>query len=315
MGPTIQGEVMLRLCHLIRRLKGRSITLFILLSTAITSIQAQAVTPYILIDADSGAVLKQEDADVPWYPASLTKMMTLYLVFEALDQKKVSRKTELSVSAKAATQPQKKLGLELGNTITLEEAMYSVATVSANDSAVVLAEGVSGSTAKFVQSMNKMARKLGMLDTHFTNVTGLPNPEQLTSARDMAILARAIIKDYPQYYPIFSTRSITRNGEVLPTYNAFLNRYEGAEGFKTGYTCGSGYNLVAAAKRQDMRLITVVLGAESLSSRMALATQLMDEGFKITPDAPGLMLVAFRRSVPVSLEPEYVLNRPGCAQF
>jgi D-alanyl-D-alanine carboxypeptidase len=294
---------------------GRSLALTLVSICVFFSSTSLAEPPYILIDADSGAVIKQNDADVPWYPASLTKMMTLYLVFEALDEKKLTRSKELSVSTKAATQPKMKLGLEAGNLITLEQAMYSVATVSANDAAVVLAEGVSGSTSKFVDAMNKKARKLGMLDTHFTNVTGLPNAEQWTSARDMAILAQAIIKDYPQYYPIFSNKSVTHNGEVLPTYNAFLNRYQGAEGFKTGYTCGSGYNLVAAAKRDDIRLISVVLGAESLSSRMTLTTQLMDEGFKITPDAPGLMLVAFRRSVPVSLEPEYVLDRPGCAQF
>jgi D-alanyl-D-alanine carboxypeptidase len=306
---------MLRFFRWLSLSKGRSIALMCMLSTSLLSNHASAVTPYILIDADSGAVLKQSDADVPWYPASLTKMMTLYLVFEALDQKKLTRQSALTVSAKAATQPQKKLGLEKDTSIALDKAMYSVATVSANDAAVVLAEAVSGSTSKFVKAMNKMARKLGMLDTHFTNVTGLPNAKQLTSARDMAILARAIIKDYPQYYPIFSNRSLTHEGEVLPTYNAFLNRYQGAEGFKTGYTCGSGYNLVAAAKRDGMRLISVVLGADSLSSRMALTTNLMDEGFKITPDAPGLMLVAFRRSVPISLEPEYVLDRPGCAQF
>jgi len=276
---------------------------------------AHAITPYIIIDADSGAVMQESKADVPWYPASLTKLMTLYVTFEQLSKKKLSLASEMTASLKASQQPNKKLGLEKGEVISVEKAIYALSTISANDAAVALAEHIAGSEKKFARLMNKTAKAVGMQDTVFRNASGLPDAKQQTTARDMAILAQAIIKNYPQYYHVFANRALTHKGEELLSHNAFLYQYQGAEGFKTGYTCGSGYNLVASAKQGDVRLISVVLGAETPQKRLQLTTQLLNEGFELTPDAPGLMLVAFRRSVPLSAEPEYVIERPGCAQF
>lgn len=275
----------------------------------------QTATPYILIDADSGVVMKQSQADMPWYPASLTKLMTLYVTFEQLSKKKLTLKTEMTTSRKASAQPNKKLGLEESEVLTVEKAMYALSTISANDAAIVLAEYISGSEKSFAKLMNKTARAVGMQDTQFRNASGLPDAQQQTTARDMALLAQAIIKNYPQYYHIFSNRVLVHKDEQLLSHNAFLYHYQGAEGFKTGYTCGSGYNLVAVAKQGGVRLISVVLGADTSAKRLQLTTHLLDEGFELTPDAPGLMLVAFRRSVPLKAEPEYVIEREGCAQF
>lgn len=276
---------------------------------------AGAKPSHIIVEAQSGAVIAQQGADLPWYPASLTKMMTLYLTFEALKEKKLALASSLKISSRASQQPAMKLGLVAGETISVQQAINALAAVSANDVAVVLAEHLAGSEQTFVKRMNQAARRLKMLDTHFENASGLPHKDQVTSARDMAILARALLKEFPQYYHYFSSGGLQFNGQRFVSHNGFVARYPGADGFKTGYTCGSGYNLVASAMRKGVRMIVVVLGANSVKERTQMATKLMDKGFQVGADAPGAPLLFLRRSVPLHELPPIVLNRVGCANL
>ncbi|WP_293264345.1 D-alanyl-D-alanine carboxypeptidase family protein [Neptunomonas sp.] len=272
----------------------------------------QAGMPYIVVEAQSGTVIKQLDADVPWYPASLTKMMTLYLAFQSIKKHDLSLNTLLKVSARAQVQPAMKLGVLKGEKITVRKAIIALATVSSNDVAVVLAEGISGTEKKFAEEMSAQARRMGMRDSMFTNATGLPDASQVSSARDLAILARRLLLDFPEYYYFFSNRSFQYKGESFVSHNRFLNTYPGADGFKTGYTCGSGYNLVASARKRDNRLIVVLLGAQSGKQRGDKVKELMDQGFKINPDAPGLTLLALRGSVSARLSAPAVLKGSHC---
>lgn len=276
------------------------------------SVRLQAAMPYIVVEAQSGAVIDQVDADVPWYPASLTKLMTLYLTFQSLQKKQISLNTELVVSAEASKQPPMRLGVRSGDKITVRKAIKALATVSSNDIAVVLAEAISGSEKHFAESMSKQARLLGMKDSVFKNATGLPDAKQVSSARDLAILARRLLLDFPEYYYFFSNRSLEYKGTTFASHNGFLNAYPGADGFKTGYTCGSGYNLVASAINKGSRLIVVVLGAKSSEQRRKRVKELMNKGFRADSDAPGLQLLALRGSVAVSLEAPAVIRGAHC---
>jgi len=288
-------------------------TLVILMCLGLSS--ARAGMSYIVIEAKSGTVINQKDADSPWYPASLTKLMTLYLAFQSLEEKHLSESTLLNVSAQAARQPPMKIGVKSGDSLSVHTAVKILTTISSNDVAVVLAEGMGGSESEFVKKMNAQARLLGMKDTQFANATGLPDAKQITSARDMAILARHLLKDYPQYYHFFSTRSVSYKGVSFQSHNGFLSRYPGADGFKTGYTCGSGYNLVASAKKNNRRLITVVLGAESLSERKKTAVSLMDDSFGVDADYHGLPLLHLRGSVRVNMQAPEIIQGRTCQKL
>lgn len=235
----------------------------------------------IVIDAASGEVLFSRHADSRRYPASLTKMMTLYLTFEALSQGKVHADDVLTVSQQAAAQPPSKLGLGAGQTITLDDAMRATAVRSANDMAVALAEHIGGSEARFTAQMTLKARELGMSQTRYVNANGLPDARQLTSARDLAILARAIMRDYPQYYRYFGLHDWAYNGRDYRNTNGLLRGGNGYDGMKTGYTNASGYNLAASAVRDGRRLITIVLGGRSTASRNQHVAALMDTGFEV----------------------------------
>ncbi|WP_372738470.1 D-alanyl-D-alanine carboxypeptidase family protein [Neptunomonas sp.] len=276
------------------------------------SARLQAAMPYIVVEAQSGAVIDQVDADVPWYPASLTKLMTLYLTFQSLKKQQISLNTVLVVSAKASQQPPMKLGARRGDKITVRKAIQALATVSSNDIAVVLAEAISGSEKKFAENMSKQARVLGMKDSVFKNATGLPDAGQVSSARDLAILARRLLLDFPEYYHFFSNRTVEYKETTFVSHNGFLNSYPGADGFKTGYTCGSGYNLVASAINKGNRLIVVVLGAKSSRQRGKRVKELMNKGFRADSDAPGLKLLALRGSVSVRLEAPAVIHGSHC---
>lgn len=262
-------------------LKFRSFAAGAALSAAILAGPApsHANTPSIVVDAGTGAVLHAEDSLQPWFPASLTKMMTLYLVFQAIDEGRLSPSQSMTVSAQVASQPPTKLGLKRGREIKIEIAIMAVITRSANDAAVVLAEAVGGTESGFAAMMNRQARALGMTSSRFRNASGLPDPEQVTTARDMAILARALIADFPAQYRLFSARSMSYGGRRLSTTNGWLTSYQGAEGMKTGFTCASGYNLVGAATRGQRRLIGVVLGDRSRGSRSSRLTKLMNASF------------------------------------
>jgi len=233
----------------------------------------------LVIDAGTGQVLQAYNADAPTYPASLTKMMTLYLTFEALQQGRLKSNQRLGVTDYAASQEPTKLDLMPGESITVDEAVLALVVKSANDAAVVLAEALGGNESHFAELMTRKAAELGMRSTGFRNASGLPNPGQMTTARDMATLARALIRDFPQFYHFFSAREFTFQGTTIATHNHVLVNYRGADGLKTGYIHAAGYNLVTSAVRNGRRLIGVVLGGKSGGQRDRAMMRLLDSGF------------------------------------
>lgn len=244
---------------------------------------AQENTRYaaIVVDAESGEVLFARHADSRRYPASITKVMTLYLTFEALTEGKVKLDDVLTISPRAASQPPSKLGLAAGQTITLDNAMKATAVRSANDMAMAIAEHVGGSQDRFAARMTLKARELGMTQTRYVNPNGLPDARQVTSARDLAILARAVMRDYPQYYRYFGLHDWVYEGREYRNTNGLLRTQFGYDGLKTGYTNASGYNLAASAVRDGRRLITIVLGGRTTASRNAHVAELMETGFEV----------------------------------
>lgn len=249
---------------------------------------AQALTS-IVVDHADGTVLSEDGADVAAYPASLTKMMTLYLTFEALRAGRLRLSTRLPVSAAAARQPPSKLGLKPGSTIRVDEAIRAVAVKSANDVAVVLAEALGGSEPRFAQLMTYRARELGMTRTRFANASGLPNELQRTTARDMATLARRLLLEYPEYYDYFGLPYFVWRGRTYHNHNRLLATYPGMDGLKTGYIRASGYNLAASAKRDGRRLVAVVMGGSTSNERNREMTRLLDQGFATrAPAAPAV---------------------------
>ncbi|CCD95075.1 putative D-alanyl-D-alanine carboxypeptidase [Bradyrhizobium sp. ORS 375] len=233
----------------------------------------------LLVEADSGKVLEAQNATYPWYPASVTKLMTAYVTLKAVKDGKASLDTLLTVSPTAASQSPSKMGYRPGTQITVDNALKMMLVKSANDMAVVLAEGIGGSIDGFSIMMNETAQRLGMTQTSYVNPNGLPADGQITSARDLAILARAIIRDLPEYEYFVHIPSIRYGRRVVQNFNRLIGRYPGADGFKTGFICASGYNLVASATRNGKRLIAVVLGASSGQARAVRAIQMLDRGF------------------------------------
>jgi len=244
----------------------------------------------IVLDADTGRVLHETNADRKSYPASLTKMMTLYLTFEGLERGEVSMDTKLKVSQHAAAAAPSKLGLTPKMSITVEQAINALITKSANDVAVVLAERLGGSESRFAEKMTAKARALGMSNTTFYNPHGLPHPKQFSTARDMATLGIRLMKDFPQYYPLFSQMSFTYAGQTIRTHNRLLEFYDGADGIKTGYTAASGFNLVASATRNGHRVIGVVFGGKSSGTRDRQLAGLMDGGFSLLTGQPETLV-------------------------
>ncbi|CCE08646.1 putative D-alanyl-D-alanine carboxypeptidase [Bradyrhizobium sp. STM 3843] len=237
----------------------------------------------LLVEADSGKVLEAQNATVPWHPASLSKMMTAYVTLKAVKDGKITLDTLFTVSPLAASQVPSKMGFRPGTQVTVDNALKMMLVKSANDMAVVLAEGVGGSIEGFSAMMNDTAQKLGMTQTNYVNPNGLPDDAQITSARDLAILARAIIRDLPDYEYFVHIPSIRYGRRITQNFNKLIGRYPGADGFKTGFICASGYNLVASATRNGRRLIAVVLGANSGKARSLRAMQMLDRGFGGTP--------------------------------
>jgi D-alanyl-D-alanine carboxypeptidase len=251
-----------------------------LAGAGLTSVQAEAAkAASIIVDARTGEVLHEQDADAITHPASLTKMMTLYLTFDALDDGRLSLDQSLPVSSWAESMSPTKLGLRAGSSLRVETAILGLVTKSANDAAVVLAEALGGTESRFAEMMTRKARELGMRHTVYRNASGLPNMEQVTTARDYAILSRAMLSDHPKYYPYFSRRSFTYGGRQLPNHNRLMSRYEGMDGIKTGYTVASGFNLAASAVREGRRLVGVVLGGKSPVSRDNRMAALLDQAF------------------------------------
>lgn len=233
----------------------------------------------IVVDARTGQVLIDQDADAITHPASLTKMMTLYLTFDALDDGRLSLDQQLPVSSWAESMSPTKLGLRAGQTLKVETAILGLVTKSANDAAVVLAEALGGTESRFAEMMTRKARELGMRHTVYRNASGLPNMEQVTTARDYATLSRALMRDHAKYYPYFSRRSFVYGGRTLANHNHLMSRYEGMDGIKTGYTVASGFNLAASAVRDGRRLVGVVMGGKSAVSRDNKMAALLDQAF------------------------------------
>ena len=254
--------------------------LAVLVSAVLFAVCPASANPTLVIDVDSGAVLHADQAGVPWYPASLTKLMTAYVTFERLrDDDTFTLKTKLKVSKAASDQPASKMGVPKGSAVTVSRALDALIIYSANDIAVVLAEGVAGSIPTFVERMNRTARRLGMTATTFKNPNGLPDDAQTTTARDMAVLSRALIVDFPEHASIFANPVLKWGKRRLRARNSLLRTFSGTDGMKTGFICASGYNVVATATRDGKRLMAVVLGASSGNFRSQIAAHLLETAF------------------------------------
>jgi D-alanyl-D-alanine carboxypeptidase len=239
------------------------------------------VFEWILLDAETGQVLSEQNADVLTYPASLTKMMTLYLTFEALNQGRIRLDQSFPVSQEAANHSPSKLALTPGDSVTVRDLILGIVTKSANDAAAVLAEGLGGSEAQFAQYMTWKARQLGMQHTWYHNASGLPDSQQRTTARDIARLALALYQHFPREYRYFQTTSFEFRGETVHTHNHLLEWYQGLDGIKTGFINASGFNLAASAVRDGHRLIGVIMGGSSARGRDRQMASLLDQGFAL----------------------------------
>ena len=244
----------------------------------ISKAQCAKTTSSIVIDALSGDIIYSHNANERRYPASLTKLMTLYLTFSALEKGDITFNTKLTTSYKAASQEPSYLGLRKGETISVKDAVMALIVKSANDCAVILAEGIGGSEKKFVELMNKTAKKLGMKHTTFKNPNGLHHKDQKTTARDMAILASAVYHHFPEYYELFSTKTFTYRGHTYKNHNHLLKHFKGADGMKTGYTRKAGYNIVTSAQWDDKRVIAVTMGHKTNKKRDYKIADLMKNG-------------------------------------
>lgn len=277
----------------------------LLLATAFSASPAAANSKYaaFIIHADSGDILFDRYSTGRRYPASLTKVMTLYLLFEELEAGKLTLNSKLKISRRAAGQPPSKLGLKAGSTITVEDAIEALIVRSANDVAVVVAEHIAGSEWKFAQQMTARARALGMRRTTFRNASGLPNSKQVTTARDMATLAARVSQDFPQYFHYFKTTRFTWNGRAYRTHNKVMASFDGATGLKTGYTRRSGFNLATTAERDGQRLIGVVLGGRSGVTRDRHMRDIMNRAFGDIKKRPTMIAALHRKKPAPRMKP------------
>lgn len=252
--------------------------LCVLVLAVLRAAAASASVSSIMIDAENGDVMYEMNADERRYPASLTKLMTLYITFNALENNHIKLTDKLKVSRTAAGRSPSKLGVRAGETITVKDAIMAVIVKSANDCATVLAEHFAPTEADFAVLMTNTARKLGMKNTTFKNASGLPNSQQKTTARDMAVLAMAVYHHFPQYYKWFSAKSFQYKGRTIGGHNYILKTFAGADGMKTGYTAASGYNIITSAKRSGKRVIAVTMGHNSVGERDKKVSRMMDKG-------------------------------------
>jgi D-alanyl-D-alanine carboxypeptidase len=285
-------------------LRLSALAAFLAIAALVTAQSARAEA-MIVVEADSGRVLYQENATYPWYPASVTKLMTMYVALKAVKEGRMQLDTLLTVSPIAASQAPTKMGFKAGTSVTLENALAMMMVKSANDMAAVIAEGISGSIENFADEMNRTALRIGMTQTTYVNPNGLPADGQITSARDMAMLARAIIRDVPEYEYFTHIPAIKFGRRVTRNFNSLIGRYPGADGMKTGFICASGFNLVASATRNNKRMIAVVLGAPSSPVRAAKAMQLLERGFNRTSGLSWLQpsLGTLASMEPIAAEP------------
>jgi D-alanyl-D-alanine carboxypeptidase len=345
-GPTLLGRAAACLSAVDGRMRrvrqalgifGAAVTVWltcvgcVALSVGVTPAAASDKNAAMVIDANNGSVMHAEQADELRFPASLTKVMTLYMAFEAIEQGRVSYNSRLKVSQEAASAPPTRIDLEPGETITLIDAMKALITKSANDAAVVIAEHLGGTEARFARMMTEKARLFGMSRTTFRNASGLPDPQQVTTARDMLRLALRIQDDFPRHYHLFATRSFTYEGTTFRNHNNLLHRFQGTDGLKTGYTRASGFNLVASVRRGGRHVIGVVMGGSTAARRddkmqLLLSRALMTSSpYKTRRSAPVLIAAPSQRPRPVAqpvpagaypsaaLPPRYALAGAGSA--
>ncbi|PWB82019.1 MAG: D-alanyl-D-alanine carboxypeptidase, partial [Methylocystaceae bacterium] len=249
-------------------------------SAAIAAGAQARAAPSVVIDVASGQILQQDQAAQSWYPASLTKLMTVYVALDAVRAGRIAFDTPLIVSPRAVSMAPSKMGFHAGSEVTLRNALVMLMVKSANDIAVTIAEGVSGSVEAFADEMNRASAALGMRESHWVNPNGLPDERQVTSARDLAILGRALLTEFPESAGFYNIGAMKLGGAIIPTHNGLLGRYPGADGMKTGFTCPAGFNLVASASHGGQRLIAVVLGAPTAAARTAKAASLLDRAFQ-----------------------------------
>jgi len=266
----------------------RLAALLVLLLTVVAPVQAM---PRLLVDANTFEVLEAEEAGQPWHPASLTKLMTAYVAFAAVQTGRISLSTPIKISRNAWNQAPSKSGLAIGSSITMQDALYILVVKSANDIAVAVAEAVSGSEPAFVEEMNAMARAMGLTATHYVNPHGLHNEAQVTSARDLAMLALYIRRDFPQYLPMFGTEMVRLGKASLESNNGLLKHFAGTTGMKTGYVCASGLNIVATVERGGRSLIAVVLGGISARERNEMTAELILRGLSGAAQGRGQSLI------------------------
>ncbi len=275
------------------------------LALGAASVQA---TPYLVVDADSDQVLMENEATAPWYPASLTKLMTVYVALDAVRSGKLALDTPLVMSARAARMPPSKMGFRPGTQVTLDNALKMLMVKSPNDVAVMVAEGVSGSIEAFADDMNADAQRLGLHELHFVNPNGLHNPAHVSSARDMALIARALLHEFPDHADLFSIGAIQLGNRYIPNHNGLLGRYPGADGMKTGFTCPAGFNVVASANH-GRHLIVVVLGAPSARARNQEAADLFDRGFATGGGNGSLESLPAGSGAPPNMRADVCLHR------
>ncbi|MGN1063208.1 MAG: D-alanyl-D-alanine carboxypeptidase [Alphaproteobacteria bacterium] len=283
---------------------------FFVLMCLCVSAMGQASTSTLVADTKSGFILASRNANEQKYPASLTKVMTLYLTFEAIDNGLLKMDDKLPISVHAAKQPKSKLYLKAGQTITVKEAIMALIIKSANDAAVVLAESLAPSEEAFAELMTKTAHQLGMKNTTFKNASGLHHPDQKTTAQDMAILTIALINHHPEQYQLFRRTSFYYNGKLIRGHNAIVRSYKGAEGLKTGFISAVGYNIISTAKKGDTRLVSVVIGYNTPQARDRKAVNLLDKGFKMIIKQKALAQKSGKNQENNPLKKQAIVNRP-----
>ncbi len=275
-----------------RRAAGRFVKTIAAISASVMAMTSVAhANPKMVVDVRTGKVISHQEAFRKWYPASLTKLMTAYLAFSAMKTGRLSPTTEVVMSKKAADQPASKMYFKPGSKLTLDSALKLLLIKSANDVAVAIAETVGGSTENFVAQMNAQAARLGMSSTRFINPNGLPGKGQYTTARDLALLALILKREFPEYAGYFSLEGVSTGKKNYANYNMLVGRFEGADGMKTGFICASGFNQVSSASRNGRQVITVVLGADSLAGRTDQSADLLQMGLT-SPSGQGTSLAS-----------------------
>lgn len=270
-------------------------------------------TPFLVADLDSGQVLIQNEATEVWYPASLTKLMTVYVALDAVRAGKLTMDTPLVMSARAARMQPSKMGFHPGTEVTLDNALKMLMVKSPNDVAVMVAEGVSGSVEAFADDMNAAAKRLGLQESHFVNPNGLHDPAHVSSARDMAMIARALLREFPEHADLYGIGALQLGGQIITNHNGLIGRYPGADGMKTGFTCPAGFNVVATASHNGRHLVVVVLGSPSARLRNQEAADLFDRGFAASDGSGSLESIPSSGDGPRNMRVDVCLHRNAAA--